>query len=122
MSDSKKVRTKIEPSKTPTLERCPFCGTELDYTEHSDRMVRYYFCPNLECPVSGCKSGYNLDDYPSQIAAHNQLCEYVRLGKAAEKFIENPPKMNHNIFLPQYEQGFDYGVRACRDMFKVEEE
>lgn len=101
----------------PKIEPCPMpgCGGECwDVIAVPVRGTgRQYQVKCLECVYAASQC----DTKPEAIAAHNQLCERNRLGKAAEKFMENPPWDKH---IDQQSRVFNEGVQACRDMLKVD--
>jgi hypothetical protein len=93
---------------------CPFCGGELKELIDGSSWA----CGNKECPTCyAIRSTF--------IAAHNQHCEYVRLGKLVEEFLEKPPYRsleNLEVQTLICRRNFNQGVRACLDFFKVEVE
>ena len=109
--------TKIELSKTPTLEGCPFCGSEC-ILDSSSQAILCICCMYR----SGVSSPYDVPTIDELVIDHNSLCERNRLGKAAEKFREKPPESKFRDEDDDYYDGFDAAVRACLDMLKVEGE
>lgn len=135
---------KIEPSKTPIIEGCPFCGEPLVFV----KIPGFWECQNTKCVT------YRYEILPEGVAAHKQLCrlkelgrqidevykfgggnailemnEYLRLGKAAEAFQKNPPlppaaQESENGKVNETEvalaKGWEIAVRACLDMLEVE--
>lgn len=102
----------------PKIEPCPIpgCGGEchiLNVPQSTMTVNRYYI-------ICGC--GYETPTRESEdeiIAAHNQLCEYVRAGKAVKKFRDKPPFDDHP---DNQAMVFNKGVQACLDRLKVEGE
>ena len=97
--------------QTPTIEPCPFCGSRCE--EYAGR-VR---CTSCHCGYqAGCHST------PQEtIAAHNERCRLVRLGKAAEKLKKNPPLCSTVLKHATHCEwkAWNAAVRACLDRFEV---
>jgi hypothetical protein len=67
------------------IEPCPFCKSHCYHQEQGG--WHYIGCV-------GCFYRSRSErDKERAIAAHNQRCEYVRLGRAAKEFCENPPEL-----------------------------
>jgi hypothetical protein len=104
---------KIEPSQTVSLDPCPFCGSELKLNVYSGVTPGHHGCVSSYCP-----NGHYI---VTNVAAHNQLCELVRFGKAAEKLQERPPTANS--VQHDYDcESVEFGVRLCLDMLEKEGE
>lgn len=101
--------TKIEPSKTPTLEGCPNCDSKCHTFLNQEAAERI--------PIECGECNYRAAD----LTTHNKLCELVRRGKLVEKFLENPP---FKAEPHEYDgwtriagnKGWNCAVQACVDM------
>ena len=102
---------KIEPSKTLSIDGCPYCRSECIVQEE-------LFPPIVEC--TGCQYYAHSEETPTEaIAAHNQLCEYVRFGKAAKTLCKNPPRGIPTLCgsgaMDERRLGFDQAVKVILD-------
>lgn len=107
------------------LYLCPVCKGHYQinlnhWQEHDDPDVR-------TCYQVQCCCGYSAELCYSRneaAIAHNELCELVRLGKAAKEVAENPPQLtvvktlgeNKTKIAHQY---YSWAILDCLDLLKA---
>lgn len=121
------------------IEPCPMpgCGGECTTRgQEFGKWFEYQVVCNDVTGACGYRSAWCFDDAEigsnertgdaNAIAAHNELCRLVRVGKRTEKVIDKPPEHPLEGEDTEYQNGlsdgFANGVKAMRDMLTCADE